>query len=84
MPFPQTLEAKPKCIFFTDFDGAVRSIQERGIKLAVADQRAGTITLHDSNDWLVDAAPVSLQPIPLMLPSDGQSRLWRGPSSAGQ
>ena len=22
MPFPQTLEAKPKCIFFTDFDGA--------------------------------------------------------------
>lgn len=21
MPYPQTLEAKPKCIFFTDFDG---------------------------------------------------------------
>lgn len=34
MPFPQTLEAKPKCIFFTDFDG--------------------TITLHDSNDWMTD------------------------------
>ena len=27
MPFPQTLEAKPKCIFFTDFDGAVHSLK---------------------------------------------------------
>lgn len=23
MPYPETLEAKPKCIFFTDFDGTI-------------------------------------------------------------
>ena len=64
MPFPQTLEAKPKCIFFTDFDGAVLAL--RNEQLAIADQRAGTITLSDSNDWMVDAVLVSFQPIPLI------------------
>lgn len=64
MPFPQTLEAKPKCIFFTDFDGAVHAL--RNEQLAIADQRAGTITLSDSNDWMVDAVLVSFQPIPLI------------------
>lgn len=23
MPYPETLKAKPKCIFFTDFDGTI-------------------------------------------------------------
>ena len=23
MPYPETLEEKPKCIFFTDFDGTI-------------------------------------------------------------
>lgn len=64
MPFPQTLEAKPKCIFFTDFDGAVHIL--RNEQLPIADQRAGTITLSDSNDWMVDAVLVSFQPIPLI------------------
>ena len=35
-------------------------------QLAIADQRAGTITLHDSNDWMVDAVLVSFLPIALM------------------
>ena len=69
MPFPQTLEAKPKCIFFTDFDGAVPSFKI--VPLAKANQRVGTITLRDSNDWLVDAVPVSPRPIALMYTSDG-------------
>ncbi len=64
MPFPQTLEAKPKCIFFTDFDGAVHPLEDE--QLAAADQRAGTITLHDSNDWMVDGVLVSFQPIQLI------------------
>ena len=64
MPLPQTLEAKPKCIFFTDFDGAVHP--SRNVELAIADVRAGTITLQDSNDWMVDAILVSFQPIPLI------------------
>ncbi len=64
MPFPQTLEAKPKCIFFTDFDGAVHPF--KNVELTIIDQRAGTITLQDSNDWLVDVVLVSFQPIPLI------------------
>ena len=64
MPFPQTLEAKPKCIFSTDFDGAFHPIQNE--QLASADQGTGTITLHDSNDWMVDADIVSFQPFPLI------------------
>ena len=64
MPFPQTLEAKPKCIFFTDFDGAVPLFKI--LQLAKANQREGTITLRDSNDWLVDAVPVSFQPVALI------------------
>lgn len=63
MPFPQTLEAKPKCIFFTDFDGAVHPFEN--VEPAIADQRVGTITLHDSNDWMVDAVLVLCQPIQL-------------------
>ena len=65
MPFPQTLETKPKCIFFTDFDGAILHTQARPIG-PIADHRAGTITLSDSNDWMVDAVLVSFQPIPLI------------------
>ena len=65
MPFPQTLEAKPKCIFFTDFDGAI-SIYSRPTNWLIANQRAGTITLSDSNDWMVDAVLVSFQPIALI------------------
>ena len=36
MPFPQTLEAKPKCIFFTDFDGAVHPFEN--VELTIVDQ----------------------------------------------
>ena len=64
MPFPQTLEEKPKCIFFTDFDGTVHPLKRT--QLAIANQWQGTITLHDSNDWMVDAVLVSFQPIPLI------------------
>ena len=66
MPFPQTLEAKPKCIFFTDFDGGVHPYKDRSRNRQMADRGAGTITLHDSNDWMVDAVLVSFQPIPLI------------------
>lgn len=77
----ETLKAKPKCIFFTDFDGTI-TLQDSTCFSSCSPTRIGNVS-QAMIGWCVHASNASIVPV-FIQPSDRSPWLRGGITKAGQ